>query len=674
LQRIVIIGGGFAGVTLAQHLQRQGSAAEVVLLSRENHMVFTPMLAEVAGRMVAPEHIVVSGRQLLRPAQWLTATVTRVDLEHRTVYYVSTQGAGGSLIYDHLVVACGAAVDLDHVAGMAAYAFPLKGVGDALVLTNDVLARFEAAAATTDPRERARLLAAVVIGGGFSGVEVAGALWDLIQVAVRYYPQLGAHRPQITVLHRGEALLPELDAPSLSAFALARLRGRGIDVRLRSEAREITGTGVYLTSGERIDAATVVCTVGTTATPLVRSLGLPLERGRIITDPDMRVRGTTDVWALGDCALVPNANDGRPCPPTAQFATRQARALAANLLAAMRGAPTRPFRFRPLGLLASLGHRNAVAEILGFRLSGLPAWLAWRAVYLGKLPGVRRKVQVAVDWAWRTLFPPSIVELPMARTGPVGRAHYAAGEFVFKKGDAADRFFVIEHGEAGIYLDERRPPLAVLSAGDVFGESAVLAPDRPCPISAKAEAPISVAWLGGEDLLHLKPAFALESGAGKIYGALSALIDRMPGFGHAPVSEAMSRPPHTLSPALGVEEALARFTDGQPGYPVVDEHGVLLGYCGAAELYGALAGRPTPEMRVEDIMRRDPPVLAEDRSMAEAAVLLLRREEVVVVSAADGSGKIIGVLTRLGLLRSLVTFMRRDDPGRSTSLSGSFTT
>jgi NADH:ubiquinone reductase (H+-translocating) len=672
-QRIVIIGGGFAGVTLAQHLQRRASAAEVLLLSRENHMVFTPMLAEVAGRMVAPEHIVVPGRHMLRPEQWLTATVTHVDLEHRTVYYVSAQGASGSLTYDHLVVACGAAVDLDHVAGMAAYAYPLKGLGDALVLTNDILARFEAAAAITDPGEHARLLAAVVIGGGFSGVEVAGALSDLVQGAVRYYPQLGAHRPQITILHRGDALLPELNAPSLSAFALARLRARGVDVRLRSEAREITGTGAYLTSGERIDAATVVCTVGTTANALVRGLGLPLERGRIVTDPDMRVRGTANVWALGDCALVPNAHDGRPCPTTAQFATRQAGVLATNLLAAMRGAPTRPFRFRPLGMLASLGHRNAVAEILGIRLSGLPAWLAWRSVYLGKLPGVRRKVQVAVDWAWRTLFPPSIVELPIARTGPLGRAHYAAGEYVFHKGDAADRFFVIEHGEAGIYLDERRPPLALLTVGYVFGETAVLAPDRPRPVSAKAETPLSVAWLGGEDLLRLGPALAIERGARKIYGALSALTDRMAEFGRAPVSGAMSRPPHTLSPALGVEEALARFTDGQPGYPVVDEQGALLGYCGVAEVYGALAGRSAPEMLVGDIMRRDPPVLVEDRTMAEAAVLLGRREELLMVTAADGSGKMIGVLTRLDLLRSLFTFVRRNNPARSTSWSDGVT-
>ena len=213
-QRIVIVGGGFAGVTLAQHLQRRaGSASEVLVISRENHMVFTPMLAEVAGRMVAGEHIAVPGRQMLGRAQWLTAAVTRVDLERQTVQYVATPGGAGSVAYDHLVVACGSDVDLNRVPGMAAYAFPFKVLGDAFALANNVIARFEAAAAATDADERARLLAVVVIGGGFSGVEAAGTLSDLIHNAVRYYPQLRDHRPQVTILHRGAALLPELDAP-----------------------------------------------------------------------------------------------------------------------------------------------------------------------------------------------------------------------------------------------------------------------------------------------------------------------------------------------------------------------------------------------------------------------------------------------------------------------------
>jgi len=388
-------------------------------MSRENHIVFTPMLAETVGRMVSPAHIAVPGRHMVGPTQWRTATVTNIDLEHNVVHYVSAQGARGSLTYDHLVLACGAAVDLDHVPGMAVYAHPLKVLGDALVLSNDLICRLEDAAITTDPLERTRLLTAVVIGGGFSGVEVAGAMSDLIHRTVRYYPQLGADRPQIIVLQRGDALLPELNAPSLSTFALAKLRARGVDVRLRSEAREITGMGVYLATGDRIDAATVVCTVGTTASPLVRGLGLPVERGRLVTEPDMRVRGTANVWALGDCALVPNAHDGRPSPTTAQCATRQAKALATNLLAAVRGEPTRPFRFRPLGMLASLGHRNAVAEILGVRISGVAAWLAWRAVYLARLPGFVRKIQVAVDWGWQALFPPNIVQLPTGGTGQV---------------------------------------------------------------------------------------------------------------------------------------------------------------------------------------------------------------------------------------------------------------
>jgi NADH:ubiquinone reductase (H+-translocating) len=396
----------------------------------------------------------------------------------------------------------------------------------------------------------------------------------------------------------------------------------------------------------------------------VLSLGLPLEHGRLVTEPDMRVRGTRNVWALGDCALVPNAHDGRACPATAQCATRQAGALAKNLLAVMRGAPTKPFRFRPLGMLASIGHRDAVAEILGVHLAGIPAWLAWRGIYLGKLPGLRRKVQVAVDWAWRALFPPSIVELPTARTGPVGRAHYAAGEFVFHKGDAADRFYVIQRGKAGLYLDERRPPIAVLTDGDVFGDTAILEPDKPRPVSIKAEAPLTVTWLGLDDLVRLGPALALRHGGDKTYAALSALAERMPDRSRVPISAAMSRPPLTLSPTLTVNEALGRFTTvqhGYPGYPVVDERGALLGYCRVADLFGALASPSPAEVRVKDVMQQNPRALAEDRFLPEAAVIMHHLEEALPITAADGTGKVVGVLNRFDLLRAGIALDRHPE-------------
>lgn len=476
-KRVIIVGGGFGGVTLAQHLERSvRSDIEIVLISGENHFVFTPMLAEVVGRSVSPLHIVVPGRQMVRRTNWLTARVTEIELEKNFVHYMASGGERGTLAYDHLVLACGSVVNLDIMPGMAAHAYPLKTLGDATFLGNDLIGRMEEASVESDSIKRQRLLTVVVIGGGFSGVEVSGAIADLLDRIRCFYPQLRHEQPRVILLHRGDRILPELNAPSLSEFAYSKLRERGIDVRLKTEAQEVSAIDVRLKSGEQIETATVVCTVGNMPNPLIRSLGLPINRGLIVTDPDMRVSGFTSAWALGDCAVVPNAYDGKPSPPTAQFVTRQAKQLADNLICTLKGQPTRPFSFKPLGVLASIGHKNGVAEILGFKLSGLLAWFFWRGIYLAKLPTLARKIEVAIDWAWQIFFPPNIVELQMARTERAGRAHYAAGEFVLRKGDLGDRFFVIESGKAGIYLNENSPPIAVLKAGDYFDMRLTITP------------------------------------------------------------------------------------------------------------------------------------------------------------------------------------------------------
>src|SRR5262245_39676535 len=469
--RIVIIGGGFAGVTLAQRLERlTGNETEIVLLSGENHLVFSPLLAEAVGREISPAHVIVPGRQMVHRTQWLTARATEVDWAVSQVHYLSRGGERGAISFDHLVIACGSVVDLSAVPGLAAYAYPLKTLGDAIALGNDLIGRLEEAAVKTDPVERRRLLTVVVIGGGFSGVEVAGAINDLIARALRFYPQLSQENVRIVLLQRGDRILPELHAESLSRFALMKLSARGIDVRLNVSAREVSAGGVQLTNGERIETDTIICTVGNTTNPFVKALGLPLERGRLKTDGDMRVSGSTNVWAIGDSAYIPNAWDGKPSPPTAQFATRQAKQLAVNLARVLKNKASHPFSFKPLGMMASIGHHNAVAEVFGLHLSGLAAWFLWRGAYLAKMPTLLRKLEVAIDWAWSALFRPNITQLQMARTERVGRAHYAAGEFVFRKGDPGEQFYVIERGQAGVYLDTQLSPVAVLGAGEHFGE------------------------------------------------------------------------------------------------------------------------------------------------------------------------------------------------------------
>jgi len=415
--RIVILGGGFAGVTLAQRLERlTDDSVEVVLLSSENHLVFSPLLAEAVGREISPLHVVVPGRQMVRRTQWSTARATAIDRADSQVHFVSAGGEKGVLSYDHLVIACGSVVDLSIIPGLSANSFPLKTLGDAVFLTNSLIGKLEEASMKDDPAERGRLLTVVIIGGGFSGVEVAGAVNDLLVRARPFYPRLKHDPIRVVLLHRGERIVPELHTEALSEFALRKLRARGIEIRLNTDAKEIKDHAVVLGTGEQIDAETVVCTVGNTTNPLLHTIDLRLERGRLKTRPDMRVIDTSNVWALGDSAVVPNAWDGKPSPPTAQFATRQAKQLAANLARVLHGEETRSFSYRPLGMMASIGHHNAVAEVCGFHFSGFLGWLLWRSVYLAKMPTLLRKVEVAIDWAWSALFRPNIVQVHLSRT------------------------------------------------------------------------------------------------------------------------------------------------------------------------------------------------------------------------------------------------------------------
>ncbi|HEY4248657.1 MAG TPA: NAD(P)/FAD-dependent oxidoreductase [Lacunisphaera sp.] len=420
-KRILIVGGGFAGVTLAQHLERNlPGAVEIVVISADNHLVFTPMLPEVVGRTISPLHVVVAGRELTRKTRWLEAQVTRVDREHNTAHYALANGEEATLPYTHLVLACGSRVNVGEIPGLSDRGYALKTVMDAIALGNDLIGNFEAAAVETDPETRRRLLSVVVIGGGFSGVEVAGHISDLMQAIHTYYPELAKVPRKIHLLQKRDRILPELNHQALSEFALKKLRQNEIDVQLEVGAKEVTPTAVKLNSGESIPAGMVVCTIGTETQPMIKALDLPLEKGRLPTDADMRVTGTEDLWALGDCAMIPNAFDHRPSPATAQFALQQAMQLAKNLQRALDGKPTAPFSFRPRGLLASIGHRNAVAEIYGIRLWGFPAWFLWRGVYLWKLPTLGRKLEVAMEWALSLFFSPNIVQLRLKRSANPG--------------------------------------------------------------------------------------------------------------------------------------------------------------------------------------------------------------------------------------------------------------
>jgi len=298
---------------------------------------------------------------------------------------------------------------------------PLKTLGDALFLRNRVLLRLEQAELQGDLELRRRLTSFIIIGGGFSGVEVAGEIADLLRSSLRYYHNVKSEDCRITLLHSRDHILPELSA-SLGKFARSKMEADGVEIRTNTRVVKITARGVILAGNsefpEILAAGTVINTIGTTPIPLVENLPCEKVKGRIVTNPDMSVPGYDGVWSLGDCAWVPNTSSpNNTCDPTAQYANRQGKALAGNITARLQGGPTRPFKFVPLGAFSSIGHNKAVAEILSMKLSGLIGFLLWRAVYLIKIPTFARKARLFLEWNWALFFPQDIVHLRFARSG-----------------------------------------------------------------------------------------------------------------------------------------------------------------------------------------------------------------------------------------------------------------
>lgn len=419
VKNIVIVGGGFAGSTIARELcARLPKGYMLILISEESYLTFNPMLPEVVGASIFPEQVVAPLRQMLNlrgASRFIMGHVVAVDRAAKTVTCSSL--AGETVVpYCELVLAFGNRPRLDFIPGMADHALPLKSIGDAMEIRNVVLRRLAQIELEHDLERRRLLGHFVVIGGGFSGVEVAGELADYLRSVRRYYPRVNMDEVRLTVVQDIDRLLPELP-DRLGRAALRSLERRGLAVLLGKRAAEVHADGIRCTDGEMLAAATVICTIGTRSNALVETLGLAAERGRIVTQPDLSVAGTEGIWAVGDCALVINQLDGKAAPPTAQFAVREARLLARNLLRRVTGRATEPFRYRSRGMMAAIGHMNGVADVFGIPVSGLPAWLIWRAYYLSQMPTFGRKLRIYVEWTWGMFFPTDITHFRFTRSG-----------------------------------------------------------------------------------------------------------------------------------------------------------------------------------------------------------------------------------------------------------------
>ncbi len=409
--RVIILGGGYAGVSAAETLERELADQPHVgiwLISQTNHLLHTPMLSEVSASAVNPQNISPPLRSFFHRVRVIQGAVDQVDLVQRFVRVTSDFRSSQQLSFDHLVLAVGGVPNFFGNKEVARRAFTFKSLEDAMLLRNQIIDMFERADSEQEAVKRQRMLTFVVAGGGFAGVELIGGINDFARGICPFYPNIPPEEIRFVLIHARERILPEL-SESLAYYAQEKLEQRGIEFRLNAR---VTGArdGEVVLSNEAIPTETLVWTAGNKASPMLEMLGLPLINGRIEVNTELAIPGLQGIWAAGDCAQIPDLSTGGFAPPTAQHALREGKVIGHNIAATIKGKSLKTFNFKMLGSLAALGHQLAVAEIFGIRFSGFLAWLMWRAIYLSKLPTRERQIRVFLDWFLDIFFPADIVQ------------------------------------------------------------------------------------------------------------------------------------------------------------------------------------------------------------------------------------------------------------------------
>jgi NADH dehydrogenase len=410
---VLVVGGGYAGTLVGRKLQRRlrRRGHELVLVNPENFMQYQPFLPEAAAGSIEPRHVVVPLRQVLRKARFVAGEVIRIDHARRTAVVRLADGSASELAYDVAVVTAGSRSRILPVPGLAEHGVGFKTLTEAIYLRNRVLSCLEVAAETSDMDRRRAALTFVFVGGGYAGVEALAELEDMARSALRFYPMLRQEDMRWAMVEAAPRILTEI-GERLSAYAKRRLEQRGIAVYVDTRLESAEGGVIRLSNGEEFAADTLVWTTGVKAESLARDSGLPVdEAGRLVTDGFLRVDGVEGMWACGDCAAVPDSRAGGISPPTAQHALFQSRRLAKNLLRTLRGREPKPFRHRNLGQIASLGLYRGVANPLGIRVRGFPAWFLHRTYHLLRMPTTSRKVRIVFDWTVGLFFTRDIVQL-----------------------------------------------------------------------------------------------------------------------------------------------------------------------------------------------------------------------------------------------------------------------
>lgn len=632
----------------AKTLRRELSPeqVEVVLFDRENHLVFSPLLAEVAGSAINELDVLVPLRQMLPGVFCRTEEVRGVDFARNEIEYLAEDEQPARMPYDHLVLSCGSATNLNVVPGMADHAYPLKTVSDAVHLRAHLMEQMEQAEVSRDPARRCWHLTVLVVGGGFSGAETAGEINDLLRQSARYFRTWKSKDVKVMLIHAHEQILPEI-SPRLREVARHKMERAGVEMALNRTVTAATPDGVQLKDGEFLRGGTIVCTIGNGPAPIANTLGVPKEKGRLVTQPDMRLKGLNNVWGVGDCALIVNAQTGKPSPTTGQFAERQGRQCALNIVRALQGRPLWPFKFKQLGELCSIGGHSAVADLMGLHLSGFLAWFIWRGVYLFKLPSWGRRFQVGFDWAWLLVFPRDLAYVRPAQTERVTHAHYAPGDFIFRKGDAPTNFYVLEHGEVEVVRYQNGDAgevVTVLGSGSFFGERALMG-NRPRLMSIRARTPVEVLVMGKNVFTQISGTLApLRDALAQTLNRRVVDIwkDRPEAYQllrRTPVKDLMDLVPEPLlKPTATMRQVGHAFVEHRNEFFYVSSDGQTLeGVVTITDLLRGSSDGDSSQMPVSEFMTKNPVAVSldDDCAVAAAAFREYRLKSLPVVERKD---------------------------------------
>ena len=505
--RVVIMGGGYGGVYAALELQKSARRGkiELSLVSRSNFFVFQPLMAEVVSGSIEPTHITNPIRRLAKSANFYKAEIGAVDVEKRHVI-ISYQGQRRYhyLPYDHLIIAVGSSTDLSRLPGMAEHAFPFKTLGDAFSLRNHLIDTLEKVEVVDDPEQKREMLTFVIAGGGYTGVEVAAEINSFVKEAARSYLHVEPEEIKVFLLQGANRLMPEI-AEDLAEFSHKLMERKGIEIRLNTRLKAATAQRAILEDGSFIPTRTLVAAIGAAPNRVLDSIACPRdERGRLIVDETLSVPSHQDIWAVGDCAAVPDVPAGGYMPPTAQHALREAKQVARNVLATIEGKSPRPFVFKSLGIFVPIGRFSAAAQVFGLKLSGFLAWWLYRSYYLYQLPRMERKLRVLIDWTLELIFRRDIVQVDFYGSQSLNRAHYEAGETIFQQGELARNFYIVLNGQVQVLRqhDGQSTPVATLGPGEYFGEMSLLHGDRHTA-SVQALTPVDLMVMGGADFTAL---------------------------------------------------------------------------------------------------------------------------------------------------------------------------